>query len=433
MPRVIIAHHALKFGKFADHPGGEIGFREQPGARGLLWIGADEGRDIPSQAREALRALILRAELGVKGDGFQRFHPALQPHPPVEIIKMPRIRKPRAQHPFIAGDDRSTLIVRRDIGDESEMRRRRAVRIAQREIALIDAHRDLADLGRKVHERSIDRPEEGDRPFDEAGHFLEQTFIGDDAQTLRLRDFPDTVFDQAAALGGIGDDEAFPQRILPRLGAVDGESARRHEAMPLGLVARDQPMPVILALAEVERHHLAIEQSDDPPQGPHPGELALAAPAHRFRPRKAPEQTGHRPGDHFGGGLAGNGPAQHPIITLGHEFFAHRAVLAKKAPERSLRRAQTRPTLGALARRDLAPDLDRERDPPRPPEQRWNPRHQRRQCLGDQARESLGAPLLQPRRDFLGEEFQKKRRHYAPSPASHASAQRLASARTRPI
>ncbi len=58
----------------------------------------------------------------------------------------------RAQHALVAGDDRRAAILRRDIGHEGEIRRRPPGRVAQREIALVDAHRDLQHLRRQIHE-----------------------------------------------------------------------------------------------------------------------------------------------------------------------------------------------------------------------------------------------------------------------------------------
>ena len=63
--------------------------------------------------------------------------------------------------------------------------------------------------------------------------------------------------------------------------------------MALGQVGRRKPMPVVLAVAQIERHHRAVQQADDAPQRTHPDEIAAAAPAHRLRPGEAAQQRRH--------------------------------------------------------------------------------------------------------------------------------------------
>ena len=64
---------------------------------------------------------------------------------------MPRIREPGAQHPFVAGDDSGAAVLGRDVGHEGEPGGGFAIGRAQREVALVDAHGHLHDLGRQVH------------------------------------------------------------------------------------------------------------------------------------------------------------------------------------------------------------------------------------------------------------------------------------------
>ena len=71
--RVVAAHHALKFGEFADDASGQIGFARA--ARRVLLSsisGADLRGNLARQRFDALDPLILRAELGVKDDILQR-------------------------------------------------------------------------------------------------------------------------------------------------------------------------------------------------------------------------------------------------------------------------------------------------------------------------------------------------------------------------
>ena len=43
--------------------------------------------------------------------------------------------------------------------------------------------------------------------------------------------------------------------------------------------------------SELDRHHLAVKQTENAAQRPYPADLVVA-PAHRLRPRKAGEQDG---------------------------------------------------------------------------------------------------------------------------------------------
>ena len=60
---------------------------------------------------------------------------------------MPGIGEAGAQDAFVAGDDRGAAVLGRDIGDEGEVGRGGVVGRAEREVALIDPHGDLHDLG----------------------------------------------------------------------------------------------------------------------------------------------------------------------------------------------------------------------------------------------------------------------------------------------
>ncbi len=118
--------------------------------------------------------IALAAELRMERDGIQRRHARRPAASAVQIPEMPRIGEARAQHAFVAGDDRRAAVIGLDIGDEGEPRRSRACRIAQREIALVDAHRHLHHFGRQVHGRGVDPAEQRHRPFHQAGHFVQQ-------------------------------------------------------------------------------------------------------------------------------------------------------------------------------------------------------------------------------------------------------------------
>ena len=98
---------------------------------------------------------------------------------------MAGIGEARAQHAFVAGDDRRAAVLGLDIGDEGEPGGGVAIGGAQREVALVDAHGDLHDLRRQVHVFVGDAPEQGDRPFHQAGDLVEQAGIVHHGQLAR--------------------------------------------------------------------------------------------------------------------------------------------------------------------------------------------------------------------------------------------------------
>ena len=169
--------------------------------------------------------------------------------------------------------------------------------VARGEVALVDAHRDLPDLGRQIHVLVGDAAGQRDRPFDEAGDLIQQAGIVDDGDGFLRRDARDALGDDAFALGGVGQHVVLAQLRDPVGGAGDGERAGRVEAVALGQIARDEAVPIIGAVAQIERHDLAVQQADDPAQRADPGEMARAAPAHGFRPGEAAQHGGHRARD----------------------------------------------------------------------------------------------------------------------------------------
>ena len=196
-----------------------------------------------------------------------------------------------AEHAFVAGDDDRAVVVGLDVGDEGEPGRGSAVRRPQREIALVDPHGDLHDLGRQVHVLVGDAAEMRDGPFHQAGDFLEQARIIHDRQGFLRGEAGDAVGDDALAVVGVDQHFVREQLLSPVGGAGDGESAGGVEAVALGKVAAGQAVAVVGSVAQVERHDHAVEQAGDAAQRAHPDEGAGAAPAHGFGPRKAAEHA----------------------------------------------------------------------------------------------------------------------------------------------
>ena len=139
--------------------------------------GADQGGDRFRQAGQAANAITLGAQFGVESDAVQSGNTGFQASLTVEVPEVPSICEAGAEHAFVARDDDRAVVIRLDVGDEGEPRCGSPVRRSQRKIALVDAHRDLHDLGRQVHVLIRDAAEVGDGPFHQARDFLEQPRI----------------------------------------------------------------------------------------------------------------------------------------------------------------------------------------------------------------------------------------------------------------
>ena len=239
MGGVVATHDALQFGEFADHAGGQVRFGQGGGAGGLGGIGANQWRDGGGEAGDPSHPCALRTKLGVEGDGVQRRNPAFQGGLAIEVPEMPRVGEAGAQHPFIAGDDRSPTVGAGHVGDEGESGGGFAVRRAQREVALVDAHGDLHHLGRQVHEATIDLAEQWHWPFHQAGHLVDQPRVVHNRIAGRGGAGGDAIGHHLPALGGIHDDLAATQLRLPIGEAGHREFPGREETMALGDVAGD--------------------------------------------------------------------------------------------------------------------------------------------------------------------------------------------------
>ena len=81
------------------------------------------------------------AELGVEDALLQLRHAGGQFYFPILVPEESRVGQSRAQHAFIAGDNRLAAIRRDHVGNDEEMRRQLAALIQSREIFLMRAHR----------------------------------------------------------------------------------------------------------------------------------------------------------------------------------------------------------------------------------------------------------------------------------------------------
>ena len=155
----------------------------------------------------------------------------------VQIPKKARIRQTCAQDAFIASDNRRTTIRGGDIRHQRKAWRGRPIRLAQREIALIDAHGGAHHFRRQIHEGVINRTKQRHRPFHQARDFGDQRFIRHHFKAQLGRKAIDAITDQRCAIFGFQHHMARGERIFVIVKMVRAESAGGQDAMPFGQIA----------------------------------------------------------------------------------------------------------------------------------------------------------------------------------------------------
>ena len=150
-----------------------------------------------------------------------------QPRLAVEVPEVPRIGEAGAQHALVAGDRGGAAVRRLDIGDEAEIRRGRAIGVAEREVALVHPHGDLPHLGRQVHVGIVDAAQQRHRPFHQPRHLVEQAGVVHQLRPAAPSASPAMPSrDDPLAFVGIDHDAALAQLRRPVGAGGHGEGAR---------------------------------------------------------------------------------------------------------------------------------------------------------------------------------------------------------------
>ncbi len=123
-------------------------------------------------------------------------------------------------------------------------------------------------------------------------------------QRLRGGERGDALGDDALALGGIDQHAVLAQlRRASRRRRAHGEGAGAWKRWPSVRLSLAEPVPVIVAVAQVEADHARRRAGRAMRRSGRTQVNALrAAPAHGFRPGKAPQQRRASRGDQLGGG-----------------------------------------------------------------------------------------------------------------------------------
>ena len=166
---------------------------------------------------------------------------------------MARVGEARAHDAPVAGRDRRAAVGRDEVRDEDELvgepaptfsrvmaapgHDGRRWRLAQHKTFLVGADGGADDLGRQVEERRLEFAHQHDRPFDEAGDFLEQALVLDEREPLRESEILRVGEDDRLAPVGVEHDLGLLQGVDIIVVAADMDRPGRHEAMAPGHVA----------------------------------------------------------------------------------------------------------------------------------------------------------------------------------------------------
>ena len=301
------------------------------------------------QPRDALDALALRAELGMKGDAeaVQPRHALVERLRQVEaeflravlqrvevgqvrLVGLPEIEcvgQPRAHHLAVAVDDLGAAVLRFDVGSQQEAVGE-LVRIAMRtadEALLVGADGQPDHLRRDVEIGFLERAHQHDRPFDQPRHLLEQALILDEVEPVGECEVAGVRQDDLLAPLGVDDDPGGLEFCHVVVEAANGDGVRRVEAVTEGDVAGADAVDL-----EVDDHGigcLRAEGADDRLQRPHPAQRAglrrCRSPAHRLRPGEGADHLRHQFGDDLfrrPAGLRDVGDVEVALLRIGMDM-----------------------------------------------------------------------------------------------------------------
>ncbi len=225
--------------------------------------------------------------------------------------------------------------------------------MADDEALLVDADGGADHLRRNAQKLFVERAHQRNRPFDEAGNFVEQRLVFDQFVALR----------EGEVLCLVEHDLLAPRRVehdlrLFELGhvvveAFDAERRWTEEAVAARLVARRDPV-------DRKAHDLRLlglrpERRDDRMQRPHPLQRArprrALAPAHRLWPREGADDDRQHLGEHVDRRAPGLFDQRDIEVALLRVLLDRRLgkrgkpCAAQKARDRIVGRADPRPLL----------------------------------------------------------------------------------------
>ena len=282
--RIILAHDPLQFRELINHLGGQIGLGHQRRRPGLVLVSSHQGRNLFGQIGDAFDPLCLRPQLIVKRHIGQRIGPGGDVRLGDAQVILPKelgIRQTRRQNLLVPRQNRRTIVLRFPVRNGHKMRDPARL-VLHAEKLLMFLHRGLQNLCRQLQKIRANRAHQNHRPFDQPGNLGQKPLIFNNLKTLRK--------------GHLG--RVMPNRIRPFFGRQDNmgrlqlgliiieprhpDRARRHKPMPLGRIARFDPVDLQI---NHRRPRLVAEHTEDRMQRSHPFQTARS-PSHGLRPWK---------------------------------------------------------------------------------------------------------------------------------------------------
>ena len=151
------------------------------------------------------------------------------------MVEKPRIRKPGADHPLIAGNNRLAAVLGLEISHQEELVDQLGMGgVAQHETFLVIADRGADNFFRDLQETLIERAHQNDRPFDQPRRFREQALVLDQFEPLREGKLFRFGEDDAAPPFGVEHHFGLIELCCVIGEAAHGESVRGKEAMATG-------------------------------------------------------------------------------------------------------------------------------------------------------------------------------------------------------
>ena len=335
---VIRAHHALQFGKFADHVGRQIGLAKKRRPLGQCDVRAQCMREPCGNRAHALHALKLGAELVVINDRGELLDTLGQRGLAIGVEEELRVGQARAHHAFVAFNDRSRVRRRHVADDQEPVRKRAGFRVEQREVFLVQPHGQDQALLRHLQEPGLECADIDCRRFDQCRDLIEQ---GSDCgivaqgcvkpQCLGLQQRVDT---RAALVERCNDMAGVCQLCLIGGCIFYGDRLGVQESVPMRCPARSQA-------EDIDRDHFVAPQRDERvgwSHESHRGDAIGQLVAHDLRDRQCSDRrldrrlqrsaeggTGRRAARHedilFAVGFAGQGRDIHIGPTLGRKLL----------------------------------------------------------------------------------------------------------------
>ena len=234
MLSVVLPHDALEFGEFAHHQGAEVSLCEVSRAGSILGARVKTDGDEACHRADTVSSFKLAAELRVVHHILQAGNAAFQRFLLVGFIEELGVSQTGADDAGVAGADFLAAVSRNELRDEQELVHEATGSVAEREVLLIQLHRENQALFRNREVFLFEFGSVHHRPLGERGDFIEQRLRHDG----RAAEFGSLVVeelaDQSAAVS-VGDHDTGVLQLL-RIGirAVDRHFAGRHKAVAAG-------------------------------------------------------------------------------------------------------------------------------------------------------------------------------------------------------